>query len=221
LDSRHAGKLSLLVHGVPAAADSSADSEHLVLQLRAKGASSSSSSNNSTITPASAAASTLAVLQQVNAAQQVVAAACTGQQLAVHAALSLASTTLGPGLGLQDTAGRPDTADAASAVWGLLRTEATEQTAVKVSLQAVDEGAAQQSASSSADGAFSPGFLQAAAVSGQLLQVPRLLPCSKPEGAEFIVLRPEPRSSLSNLVARAADISQVWGQTTGPGLLCL
>lgn len=199
-DSRHAGKLSLLVHDTPAAASGSV-SEHLVLQLRPKAL-------DSALTPAAAAASTLAVLQQVNQVQQAHAAAGAGQQLALHASLSLAGSTLGPANGLQGRTGVAAAADAGSAVWGLLRTEATEQTAIAVSLQALDSAASQHSHVLSAVSG-SAGALAASAMQGGVLEVPRMLSCSKPEGPEFITIRPEPRSALSNLVARAADISQV------------
>jgi hypothetical protein len=199
-DSRHAGKMSLLVHDTPAAAGSSV-SEHLVLQLRPK-------TSDSVLTPAAAAASTLAALQQVNQVQQAHAAAGTGQAISIHAGLSLAGCTLGVANGLQGLTGAEAAADAASAVWGLLRTEATEQTAIAVSLQALDSTSSQRSPAPSA--VFgSAGALAASAVQGGVLEVPRMLSCSRPEGAEFITVRPEPRSALSNLVARAADISQV------------
>jgi hypothetical protein len=199
-DSRHAGKLSLLVHDTPAAAGRSV-SEQLVLQLRPN-------TSNSAVTPAAAAASTLAVLQQVNQVQQAHAAAGTGRQMAINAGVSLAGSTLGVATGLQGLTGTGSAADAASAVWGLLRTEATEQTAVAVSLQAVDSAPSQHSRALSAVGGCA-GAPAASAVQGGVLEVPRMLSCSRPEGAELIIIRPEPRSALSNLVARAADISQV------------
>jgi hypothetical protein len=195
LDSRHAGKLSLVVHDTLAPTRHTA-SEHLVLQLKPQASNGSSSA-------AAAAASTLAVLQQVNAVQQAHAAAGSGQQLSIHAGLSLAGSALGPAEGLQGLTGA---ADASSSAGGLLRTEATEQPALIVSLQAVDSLAAPQH-SHAVSG--SPGSLAATAVTGGALGVPRMLPCAKPEGAEFFTIRPEPRSALSNLVARAADISQV------------
>lgn len=198
LESRHAGKLSLLVHDTPAAATAGPLSEHLVLQLRLKAA-------DTTLTPAAAAASTLAVLQQVNQAQQAHAAAGAAQQLGIHVGLSLARGTLGPADGLQGLTGGRLAADASNAVWGLLRTEATEQTTIPVSLQALDSSMASKGPAVSAV----PGALAATAAKGGVVEVPRLLSCSKPEGAEFITIRPEPRSALSNLVARAADVSQV------------
>jgi hypothetical protein len=199
-DSRHAGKLSLLVHDSPAVAGSI--SEHLVLQLR--------TSNRGQIAPAEAAASTLAVLQQVNLTQQAHAAAGSGKQLSIAAGIALAGSSLGPANGLQGATGTRADADAASAMWGLLRTEATEQTAISVSLQALDSSAAPQLAAAfHQPGAVAAGALHATAVKGAAMEVPRLLPCMVPEGAEYITIRPEPRSALSNLVARAADISQV------------
>lgn len=199
-DSRHAGKLSLLVRDTPAAAGSI--SEHLVLQLR--------TSDRSQLAPAEAAASTLAVLQQVNQTQPAHAAAGSGKQLSIAAGIALAGSSLGPANGLQGATGTRADADAASAMWGLLRTEATEQTAISVSLQALDGSAAPQLAAAfGQSGAAAAGALHATAVKGAAVEVPRLLPCTMPEEAEYITIRPEPRSALSNLVARVADISQV------------
>lgn len=200
LDSRHAGKLSLVVHDTIEPSRHTA-SEHLVLQLQPQ-------ASNGCTSAAAAAASTLAVLQQINAVQQAHAAAGSGQQLSIHAGLSFAGSALGPDDGLQGLTGATTAADASSAVHGLLRTEATEQTAMVVSLQAMDSlSAPQRSPSASA----SPGALAATAVTSGARGVPRMLPCAKPGGAEFFKIRPEPRSALSNLVARAADIGQVGG----------
>jgi len=207
LDSRQAGKLSLLVHESPAAAGSEASQEHVVLQLRPE-------EGSGTLTAAAAAASTLALLQQVNQVQQAHAAAGGDQQVSLHAAMSLAGTALASGSGLQDHLASSGASDAGSAVWGLLRTEAKEQSRIAVSLQATDASAPQQLSILQGGLSVNPGALQATAVRAAALEVPRLLPCSKPEGAEFITIRPEPRSALSNLVARAADIGQVgaWRQ---------
>jgi hypothetical protein len=203
VDSRHAGKLALLVHDAsPAAASRDTGREHLVLRL--------SSGSERTLTPAAAAASALGVLQQVNQVQQAHAAAGTAQQLSIHAALSAAGSTLGPAHGLQGVSAAA-AADAGNALWALLRTEATEQTSTAVTLHAVDSTAPTASAGISAAGGAA-GALQASAVMGGALEVPRLLPCSRPEGAELITIQPEPRSALSNLVARAADMSQVSSQ---------
>lgn len=199
LDSRHAGKLSLVVHDTTAPTRHTA-SEHLVLQLQPQ-------ASNGRTSAAAAAASTLAVLQQVNAVQQAHAAAGSGQQLSIHAGLSLAGSALGPDVSLQGLTGAITAADASSAALGLLRTEATEQTAIVVSLQALDSLSASHERSHAVSA--SPGALAATAVTGGALGVPCMLPCAKPEGAEFFTIRPEPRSALSNLVARAADIGQV------------
>lgn len=202
VDSRHAGNLCLLVNEASAAAGSQATRpEHLVFRLSA------ASASDNTLTPAAAAASALAVLQQVNHVQQAHTAAGSGQQLSIHAAISPAGSTLGPAQGLQRRSAAA-AVDASNALWGLLRTEATEQTSTAVSLLAVDSTAPTASQGMGAAGGAA-GALQASAVMGGALEVPRLLPCSRPEGAEFITVRPEPRSALSNLAARAADISQV------------
>jgi hypothetical protein len=187
-DSRQAGKLSLLIH-------QEQEATSVTLQLAARG---------STAGTAAAAASALAVLQQVNQA----AAGSMPQALSLQAQMPGGSSALGPSAGLQGTASAGG--DSISAVWGLLRTQATEQGSIAVSLVEADSCAAQserepaQPASSSTTGA-----LAALAVRGSGLQVPRLLPCASPESAQFISITPEPRSSLANLVARAADVSKV------------
>eukprot|EP00883_Tetradesmus_obliquus_P011533 jgi/Sobl393_1/4315/SZX67650.1 len=195
---RHAGKLTVLLHEEGEAeaegAAAAAAAQAVQLQLAAGD------------TPAAAAATTMAVLQQVNQLQAGAAAA-----LALQAELPSSSSKLGPGEGLQSSAAAG--ADATSAVWGLLRTEATEQTGITVSL--LDSDSMQPAAADTTHtagmlaGVAAAGYLEASAVRGAAVAVPRLLPVLRPEAAEHLVIQPEPRSSLSNLVARAADISQM------------
>jgi hypothetical protein len=204
---RHAGKLTVLMHEEPETEAATAQAVQLQLQL------------NADSTPAAAAATALALLQQVNQLQAnaaaPVAASSTGGAAAAAAAfalqteLSSSGSKLGPGEGLQSSTAAA--ADATSAVWGLLRTEATEQTGITVNL--IDSDSLQPATSDSQHPASmqaaAAGTLEAVAVRAAAVHVPRLLPVLRPEAAEHLVIQPEPRSSLSNLVARAADISQV------------
>jgi hypothetical protein len=198
---RSAGKLTVLMHGEADTEEAAAASTPQAVQLQL----------NAGNSPAAAAATTLALLQQVNQMQAAAAAAPTA--FALQAELPSSSSKLGPGEGLQSSTAAA--ADATSAVWGLLRTEATEQTGITVSLidsdsmqPATADAQRQQQQVVSVQGAAS-GSLEAAAVRGAAVHVPRLLPVLRPEAAEHLVIQPEPHSSLSNLVARAADISQV------------
>jgi hypothetical protein len=205
---RHAGKLTVLLHEEEAEAEAATQPAHAV-QLQLNGSS----------LPAAAAATTLALLQQVNQLQ----AEATGA-VALHAELPSSSSKLGPGEGLQSSTAAG--ADATSAVWGLLRTEATEQTGIMVSLvdsDSLQPAATEVQSAAGVQAGAAAGTLEAAAVRSAAVHVPRLLPVLRPEAAEHIVIQPEPRSSLSNLVARAADISQVGvmtGSNTPPQLSC-
>lgn len=205
---RHTGKLTVVLAETTTEATGAAGATAASLQLELK-----------TASPAAAAANTLAVLQQVNQLQAAVTAeaASASATVAVTAAYTVqaqvpgSNSKLGPADGLR---GSPDCdADAASAVWGLLRTEATEQTSIAVSLVDSDSqqpGEQQQKQQlGTAAALHPPGAIQASAVRAAGVHVPRLLPVAKPEGAEHLVIQPEPRSSLSNLVARAADLCQV------------
>jgi hypothetical protein len=194
-----AGKLTVLMHEEAETEEAAAAPTLQAVQLQLSVGSS----------PAAAAATTLALLQQVNQ-MQAAAAAAAASALALQAELPSSSSKLGPGEGLQSSTAAA--ADATSAVWGLLRTEATEQAGITVSL--VDSDSMQPAAADlqqqvvSVQGAAA-GALEAAAVRGVAVHVPRLLQVLRPEAAEHLMIQPEPRSSLSNLVARAADISQV------------
>jgi hypothetical protein len=198
---RSAGKLTVLMHEEAEGEEAAAAPTQQTVQLQL----------NAGNSPAAAAATALALLQQIN--QMQAAAAAAPSAFALQAELPSSSSKLGPGEGLQSSTAAA--ADATSAVWGLLRTEATEQTGITVSLidsdsmqPATADARRRQQQVVSMQGAAA-GSLEAAAVRGAAVHVPRLLPVLRPEAAEHLVIQPEPRSSLSNLVARAADIRQV------------
>jgi hypothetical protein len=135
-------------------------------------------------------AAALGMLQQL----QQTAAAADGRRLAMQVAVGGA------------TAG-------ASSVMGLLRTAATEQpdTAITVTVGARPASSA---ASTTAGEEDASELLRASSA----MAVPRLLPAPSPEAAEWIQIRPEPRSSLANLVGHAVGLD---GMQPGPGEVLL
>lgn len=204
LSSRHTGKLSVVMHDDATPEQPAAAAAATAVQLTL----------HQTHTSAGAAAGALAVLQQVN---QVQAAAAGRQSISLHAELGAANTQLGPADGLQDTATVAAAAVSTSAIWGLLRTAATEQSSTAVSLLDTDGATQRHAAATKLHLAEHPGVLEALAVRGGGRSVPRLLPVAQPESAEWFTIRPEPRSSLANLVARAVNIGQVRDMVCGNG----
>jgi hypothetical protein len=195
---RQAGRLSVTLHEIDTDSAAASQPAKVLLQLCHKPES----------TATVAAANMLAVLQQVNSVPTL---ATDNQRLSVQAAVPSSLSRLGPDTGLQLTA-RRGAADAFSAVWGLMRTEASEQAGTAVSLVDEDSNAAAESWQQDPPKVAVPaaaGLLGASAHRSAAVAVPRLLTVSRPEAAEHFVVRPEPRSSLSNLVARAAALHEV------------
>jgi hypothetical protein len=151
--------------------------------------------------PTATAAAALAALQRL---QPPAGAGAGAGRMAITARIGGSRAA---GAALATPAGRgmePTT----SGVWGLLCTAATERpdTSVRALLGGAAEGAGLEAAAGAADGQARTAALLAG---GAAAAVPRLLPAAQVEGPEWLQVRPEPRSSLANLVARGVDLEQV------------
>ncbi len=155
---------------------------------------------------AGAAAAGLAALQQVaglaSAGGVVVQAELQGAGLVEQPLL------LGPSAG-GDAAGA---AAAAASCWGLLRTAASEAPGSSFRLLDCDTGTGTGTAATAlpyGPGPPSPGVLDAAAQRAGALLSQGLAAAELEEAPEWVQVRPEPRSSLANLVARGADLAEL------------
>jgi hypothetical protein len=165
--------------------------------------------------PAAAAAAAVAMLQRAQAPAGGRAALTT--TLAVDGAAASLPTPWGAGL-----------PPAQAGVWGLLRTAATERpdAAVRVVLGTREASATVRfAAANDAPAGDGQSHAVAALAGGAAAAVPRLLAAAPAEGVEWLQVRPEPRSSLANLIARAVSLEQVrrlsWGLGGGSAVLLL
>lgn len=157
-----------------------------------------------------AAGTALAVMQQVAA----------GAVPAAHVAAMVREPRLAgdarAGLGAEAPSSTAHD-NGAAAVWGLLRTAATEQPNATFSLLGASPLAARRGHAASVQHASS-GLLAAASEQAGALLVPRLQPSSMDGCPQWVSIQPEPRSSLANLVARPVALEAL---APGPGEVLL
>lgn len=166
--------------------------------------------------PAAAAATALSALQQLQRAGQA--------PVKVMAEIPLSGPYFDFGQTGLGARGRGGSCSAsASSVWGLLRTAATEMPSADLQSAIIDitagrphvgrgatlPGTPPVGSAARAECAAGGGMGAAVALSGGAVAVPRVLPSRVPEAAEWVQVRPDPRSSLANLVARPVDLGQV------------
>ena len=128
---------------------------------------------------------------------------CASTALAVQAELPDGMGVLGPTLGNANMISHHGR-DASSALWGLLRTHASEHPGMATH---VVDGTLTSSLPLAVSA--STGIMDACALRSGAVAVPRLVPSTTFVSADYISITPEPRSALSNLVARPVDISKV------------
>lgn len=141
-----------------------------------------------------AAAAALGVVQRLPLG------ALPGAALLLAAALPCGPGTGAAGAGMDSSA---------AAIAGLLRTAATERP--DAGLQVLLGGDAAPAACLATDLFEAEPEVAAGCAGGAAAAVPRLVHTAAADGAAWVQVRPEPRSSLANLVARPVDPTQVRG----------